>query len=71
MNDDLLRWALSDMDDVEAAVARLVELGATLLEAPRDFGHAFVGASVVDPFGNVLGVMQNPHYLEVLADRPV
>jgi predicted enzyme related to lactoylglutathione lyase len=59
------------VDDVEAAVARLVELGATLLEAPRDFGHAFIGASVVDPFGNVLGVMQNPHYLEVLASGSV
>ncbi len=27
----------------------------------------FVTASVVDPFGNVLGVMSNPHYLEMLA----
>ena len=23
-------------------------------------------ASVVDPFGNVLGIMYNPHYVEVL-----
>jgi hypothetical protein len=27
----------------------------------------FVTASVVDPFGNVLGVMYNPHDLDVLA----
>jgi len=27
----------------------------------------FVTASVVDPFGNVLGLMRSPHYLEVLA----
>ena len=26
----------------------------------------FVTASVVDPFGNVLGVMYNPHYLDML-----
>jgi hypothetical protein len=26
----------------------------------------FVTAAVVDPFGNVLGIMYNPHYLEVL-----
>ena len=26
----------------------------------------FVSAAVVDPFGNVLGVMNNPHHLEVL-----
>jgi hypothetical protein len=25
-----------------------------------------VTASVVDPFGNVLGIMYNPHYLEIL-----
>jgi hypothetical protein len=27
----------------------------------------FITASVVDPFGNILGIMYNPHYLEVLA----
>jgi hypothetical protein len=25
-----------------------------------------VTASVIDPFGNVLGVMYNPHYVDVL-----
>jgi hypothetical protein len=25
-----------------------------------------VTAAVVDPFGNVLGVMYNPHYLEMV-----
>jgi hypothetical protein len=29
-------------------------------------GEGFVTAAVVDPFGNVLGVMYNPHYLEVV-----
>jgi len=33
----------------------------------RDLG--FTTASVIDPFGNILGVMHNPHYLEVLARR--
>jgi len=55
------------VDDVGAAVERLLAMGATQLEAPRDFGHGFVGASVVDPFGNILAVMRNPHYLDVLA----
>jgi hypothetical protein len=26
----------------------------------------FVTASVVDPFGNILGIMYNPHYVEIL-----
>jgi hypothetical protein len=29
----------------------------------------FVTAAVLDPFGNILGVMYNPHYLEILRAR--
>ena len=39
---------------------RLLGMGATSQWPPRDFGAGYVGASVVDPFGNVLGVMQRP-----------
>ncbi|MBW6435043.1 VOC family protein [Actinoplanes hulinensis] len=54
------------VDDVEATMARLLELGATVHEAPLDRGEGFVTATVIDPFGNLLGVMYNPHYLEML-----
>ncbi len=54
------------VDDVEAALARLLELGAKEYEPLTVRGEGFVTASVVDPFGNVLGVMTNPHYLEML-----
>ena len=57
-------WAV---DDVKAAHARLLELGATPHEELTERGPGFVTASVVDPFGNVLGVMENAHYGEVLA----
>ncbi|MBI4049018.1 MAG: VOC family protein, partial [Devosia nanyangense] len=30
-------------------------------------GEGFVGAAVLDPFGNIVGLMYNKHYLEVLA----
>jgi predicted enzyme related to lactoylglutathione lyase len=56
-------WAV---DDVPAALERLLALGATLHEPPQDRGQAFITATVIDPFGNILGIMQNPHYLEVL-----
>ena len=59
-------WAV---DDIEAAFARLLELGASVHERPTERGPGFVTASVVDPFGNVLGVMLNEHYLEMNA-RP-
>jgi predicted enzyme related to lactoylglutathione lyase len=57
------------VDDVNETFKRLLSLGAEQLEAPVDRGHGFVTASVVDPFGNILGVMYNPHYLEVLGSQ--
>lgn len=56
------------VDDIEATLARLIELGATVHEpiTPRGEEGDFVTASVVDPFGNLLGIMYNPHYLEML-----
>lgn len=59
-------WAV---DDVEAALARLLELGATEHEPLTPRGPGFTTASVIDPFGNVLGVMFNQHYLDVTASR--
>ena len=52
-------------DDVKAAFERLLSLGAKVYEPVIERGHGFVTASVIDPFGNLLGVMYNPHYLEV------
>lgn len=58
------------VDDIEAAYQRLLSLGATAYQPPREFGPGFTGTSVLDPFGNLLGVMQNQHYLDVLASIP-
>lgn len=55
------------VDDVDEAIERAMKLGATLHHPPRDFGDGFIGASVVDPFGNLLGFMYNPHYLQMLS----
>ena len=60
-------FAYWHVDDLEAAVERLVSLGATVHQPPTERGPGFVTASVVDPFGNLLGVMYNQHYLDVLA----
>jgi predicted enzyme related to lactoylglutathione lyase len=57
------------VDDAQAAYDRLIELGAQPHQPPRNFGEDFIGAAVIDPFGNVLGIMHNPHYLEVLEKR--
>ncbi|WP_430782889.1 VOC family protein [Actinoplanes sp. G11-F43] len=62
----LVYWAV---DDVEASYQRLLDLGATEHDQPTERGPGFVTASVTDPFGNILGVMFNKHYLEVLVSR--
>ncbi|MFF1462419.1 VOC family protein [Streptomyces sp. NPDC058330] len=54
------------VDDVPATLDTLTSMGAKEYEGLRDRGAGFVTASVVDPFGNILGVMRNPHYLDVL-----
>ncbi|HBY24221.1 MAG TPA: glyoxalase [Propionibacteriaceae bacterium] len=53
------------VEDVGRDLAALIEAGARELDLPRDRGEGFVTATVVDPFGNVLGLMHNPHYLAV------
>ena len=54
------------VDDIQATFDRLLSMGATEYQpiTPREAG--FVTAAVTDPFGNVLGIMYNPHYLEML-----
>jgi predicted enzyme related to lactoylglutathione lyase len=53
------------VDDLPATLQRVLSMGATQLEAPQDRGHGFVTTTVVDPFGNILGIISNPHYMEV------
>jgi len=55
------------VDDVQVALDRLLAMGAAEHEPLTRRGEGFITASVVDPFGNILGVMYNPHYLEILA----
>jgi len=57
------------VDELEDNIERLLSLGATLHDKPTEHGPGFVTASVVDPFGNVLGLMFNEHYLEILETR--
>jgi predicted enzyme related to lactoylglutathione lyase len=58
------------VDDVQATFDRLLDLGAAEHEKPTERGPGFVTASVVDPFGNILGVMYNQHYLDTLEATP-
>ncbi|OZB97603.1 VOC family protein [Paenibacillus sp. XY044] len=54
------------VDHVEATLTKLLEMGAKEYEPVTPRGEGFVTASVKDPFGNVLGIMYNRHYLEMV-----
>ena len=60
----IMQW---HVDDLPGTLDRLIALGAKELEGITPRGEGFVTASVVDPFGNIIGIMTNPHYLKVLA----
>ena len=63
---EILYW---HVDNLQESLGRLLSMGAHEHQPVTERGHGFVTASVIDPFGNILGIMSNPHYLEVLADR--
>ena len=48
--------------DAATALARLRELGAELRDDVMDVGGGIKTATVLDPFGNVFGVIENPHF---------
>jgi predicted enzyme related to lactoylglutathione lyase len=54
------------VDEVTAAFDRLLSMGAKPLQPPTELSRGFMIASVVDPFGNVLGLRFDPTFL---ADR--
>jgi hypothetical protein len=55
------------VDDVAATLEKLTAMGAKVYEPLTHRGDAgWITASVVDPFGNILGIIYNPHYLQIL-----
>ena len=61
---EIIQW---HVDDLPGTYQRLLDLGATSYQPPIERGPGFVTAVVVDPFGNLLGIMYNQHYLDTLA----
>lgn len=55
------------VDDVATALEKVKAMGANEYEPLTKRGESgFITASVLDPFGNILGIMYNPHYVEIL-----
>lgn len=55
----LAYWGVSNVD---SALARLLDLGAVGVEPVQDVGGGIRVATVRDPFGNLLGVIENPSF---------
>ena len=50
------------VESCEAAIKDLLAKGATANEDVQDVGGGIKVASVKDPFGNIFGVIENPHF---------
>ena len=50
------------VESAEAAMKRLLGLGATKHEDVQDVGGGIKVATVKDPFGNTFGIIENPHF---------
>jgi predicted enzyme related to lactoylglutathione lyase len=48
--------------DAKAAFKKLVEMGAKSHSPVQEVGDDIRVATVIDPFGNVLGIIENPHF---------
>jgi predicted enzyme related to lactoylglutathione lyase len=52
-------WGVSD---IASEVTRLSDLGAIVHEAIQDVGGGVKVASLLDPFGNLFCIIENPHF---------
>ena len=55
---------------VKASMTRLMYKGSSHYEAIREMGKSFVDDSLIDSFGNVLGIMFNQRYRDVRTSTP-
>ncbi len=57
MTSPVAYWHVSD---IEAKLAEVTAAGATVNEPPRDVGNGRLVATIADPDGNILGLLQDP-----------
>ena len=48
--------------EIEAAVRHFIGVGATPAASVQDVGDGIKVATVTDPFGNPIGLIENPHF---------
>ena len=50
------------VEGIEESLKGFVAAGATVVSAVQDVGENIKVAKVADPFGNVIGLLENPHF---------
>lgn len=50
------------VENIEGELKHFLELGASLRFDVQDVGEGILLATVFDPFGNILGLIENPHF---------
>ncbi len=58
-NNAIAYWGV---EDIKAAHQSLIEKGAESVSEPTNVGGEIYVATVRDPFGNVFGIIENPHF---------
>lgn len=50
------------VEDADAYWAKLMAMGATVYEEPTEVGGGIITALAKDPWGNLFGIIFNPHF---------
>ena len=58
-NNAVAYWGVPNIAD---AMAHMTKAGAMTRSEPMDVGEGIKVASVADPWGNVIGIIENPHF---------
>lgn len=58
-NNVIAYWGVKD---AKASYQRIQQLGAKKHSDPQEVGGGIIVATVTDPFGNVFGIIENPHF---------
>ena len=52
-------WGVASIDE---AMAHMTSTGAEVVEAAHEVGGGIKVGTVADPFGNIVGIIENPHF---------
>lgn len=58
-NNAIAYWGV---DNIQTAYQKLIDAGARKVSEPTNVGGEIYVATVRDPFGNVFGIIENPHF---------